>query len=62
MQEDRGSFKGLQEFHDMLLGIAAQAAAEDNEGIPLRHLLQGTSLGQVRLASVCLGAPVQTHH
>ena len=59
MQEvDFGSFKGLHQLRGVLVGIAAQAATEDAEGMPLRHLLQSTSLGEVRPTVMCLSAPV----
>lgn len=47
LQEDGGSFKGLNQFHDMILDLAVQASADGMGGMPHRHLLQSNGLGNV---------------
>lgn len=47
-QGGMGSFRGLYDFHEMLLDIAAQASSADLDDVSSRHLMQAGGLGQVR--------------
>lgn len=47
LQDDTSGFKGLHEFHGMLLDIAAKASQDNLEGVPNRQLMQAGNLGAV---------------